>query len=46
MDIVDTFLTRWMAGQASALDQLGAVVGRPVRPDDVEPLTWALAEEG
>ena len=46
MDIVDTFLTRWMAGQASALDQLAAAVGRPVRSDDVEPLTWALAEEG
>jgi amidase len=46
MDLVDTFLTRWMAGQALALDELGAVVGRPVRREDVEPLTWALAEEG
>ncbi|MEK6328266.1 MAG: amidase [Actinomycetota bacterium] len=46
MDIIDTFLTRWMAGQAATLDQLGAAVGSPVRPDDVEPLTWALAEEG
>jgi amidase len=46
MDIVDTFLTRWMAGQAASLDELGAVVGRPVRREDVEPLTWALAEEG
>ena len=46
VDLLDTFLTRWMAGQASALDQLGAVVGRQVRSEDVEPLTWALAEEG
>ena len=46
MDVVDTFLTRWMAGQAITLDQLGAIVGREVRPEDVEPLTWALAEEG
>jgi amidase len=46
MDVVDTFLTRWMAGQAATLDQLGTLVGRQVGPEDVEPLTWALAEEG
>jgi amidase len=46
MDIVDTFLTRWMAGQAATLDQLQMIVGREIGPDDVEPLTWALAEEG
>jgi len=46
MDIIDTFLTRWMAGQAATLDQLQAVVGREIGPGDVEPLTWALAEEG
>jgi amidase len=46
MDVVDTFLTRWMAGQAATLDQVGVVVGRKVGADDVEPLTWALAEEG
>ena len=46
VDLVDTFLTRWMAGQAAALDQLQTVVGREIGPGDVEPLTWALAEEG
>jgi amidase len=46
VDILDTFLTRWMAGQASTLDELGALIGRPVAREDVEPLTWALAEEG
>jgi amidase len=46
MDIIDTFLTRWMAGQAATLDQLQIVVGREIKPGDVEPLTWALAEEG
>jgi amidase len=46
MDVIDTFLTRWMAGQAATLDQLQAVVGREIGPGDVEPLTWALAEEG
>jgi amidase len=45
-DIIDTFLTRWMAGQGEVLDLLGTVVGRPVGSEDVEPLTWALAEEG
>jgi amidase len=46
MDVVDTFFTRWMAGQAAALDQLQAVVGREIGPGDAEPLTLALAEEG
>jgi amidase len=45
-DILDTFLTRWMAGQAATLDELGRLIGREVGPGDVEPLTWALAEEG
>ncbi len=46
MDLIDTFFTRWMAGQAAILDQLQTVVGREIGPDDVERLTWALAEEG
>jgi amidase len=46
LDLLDSFLTRWMAGQAATLDELGIVVGRAIDPDDVEPLTWALAEEG
>ena len=45
-DLTDSFLTRWMAGQAATLDQLGIVLGRAIGPDDVEPLTWALADEG
>jgi amidase len=44
--IVEPFLVRWAAGQAQALDQLGMVGGAPIGPDDVEPLTWALAEIG
>jgi amidase len=46
MDMIEPFLVRWAAGQAQALDQLGMVGGQPVGPDDVEPLTWALAEIG
>jgi amidase len=46
MDVIDTFLTRWMSGQAATLDQLQMVVGKEIGPGDVERLTWALAEEG
>jgi amidase len=46
IDIVESFLVRWAAGQAQALDQLGMVGGKPIGPEDVEPLTWALAEIG
>jgi amidase len=46
LDLEDSFLTRWAAGQAESLDQLGALVGREVVAGDVEPLTWALAEVG
>jgi amidase len=45
-DLVESFMTRWQAGQAAALDQFSVLLGRKLGPDDVEPLTWALAEEG
>ena len=46
VDIQDSFLTRWAAGQAAILDQVGMLVGREIGADDVEPLTWALAQIG
>jgi amidase len=46
LNLEDSFMTRWAAGQAAALDQLAAVIGRPITADDVEPVTWALAEVG
>jgi amidase len=46
IDMIEPFLVRWAAGQAQALDQLGMVGGQPIGPEDVEPLTWALAEIG
>ncbi len=46
LDIEDSFLTKWSAGQASTLDQLAMIVGREITADDVEPLTWVLAEIG
>jgi amidase len=42
----DSFLTRWAAGQAMALDQLAIVLGREIKEDEVEPLTWTLAQIG
>jgi amidase len=42
----ETFLTRWMAGQAATLRVLSGALGRKVSHEEVEPLTWALAEEG
>jgi amidase len=45
-DLVETFLTRWRAGQTSTLDQLGTILGRRLGEGDVEPLTLALAEQG
>jgi amidase len=46
VDLVQPFLVRWAAGQAAVLDQLGTVTGNVIGPDDVEPLSWALAEVG
>jgi amidase len=45
-DLIETFLTRWYAGQTETLEQFGRLLGREIGPDDVEPLTWAMAEEG
>jgi amidase len=44
--IQDSFLTRWAAGQAATLGQIGTLLGRELTADDVEPLTWALAQIG
>jgi amidase len=45
-DIEDSFLTRWAAGQAATLTQLGMLIGRPITEHDVEPLTWAMSQIG
>ena len=43
---VGDFITFWASGNAWALDWWGRRLGRPLGADDVEPLTWALAEMG
>jgi amidase len=40
------FFNRYHAAQAATLAQLEIVIGREIGKDDVEPLTWAMAEEG
>jgi amidase len=45
-ELVESFMVRWEAGQAATLATLERVLGRALTADDVEPLTWALAEAG
>jgi len=45
-DYVARFLAVWSTGVALDLDNVGAMLGRAVTPEDVEPLTWALAQMG
>ncbi len=45
-DWVEDFLTRWNAGQAALVGQIGLLLGRAMTSNDVEPLTWAMAQEG
>ena len=40
------FLTLWSCGCASTLEGIEATLGRPVKPEEVEPLTWVLYEIG
>jgi len=40
------FLVRWTSGAAAVLDFWSMRTGKPIGADEVEPLTWALAEQG
>lgn len=46
MELYETFITRWAAGVADTANTIEMILGRALVPDDVEPLTWALAERG
>jgi amidase len=46
MDLIETFMVRWAAGQAASIRLFSRLLGRELGPGDVEPLTWALAEQG
>jgi len=45
-EYVARFLAVWACGVAIDLENIAAMTGKPVTPDDVEPLTWALALMG
>jgi len=45
-EYVAQFITLWASGQAWNLDHWKRVTGKPIGQDDVEPLTWALADMG
>jgi amidase len=43
---IANFLVRWTAGVDWNLRYWSTAIGREIGPDDVEPCTWALAEQG
>jgi amidase len=43
---IGKFLVRWMSGVDYGLRYWERKTGRSIGPNDVEPLTWALAEQG
>ena len=45
-DSVRRFSAVWAADCAASLDHWAAAAGQPITEDDVEPLTWALAQRG
>jgi amidase len=44
--ILNSFTTIWEAGAAAQIDSAALFTARPVTQDLVEPLTWALAQNG
>jgi amidase len=45
-EIFVPFTTLWTTDTAHYLDDFANLVGKPIAEEDVEPLTWALAESG
>jgi amidase len=45
-ELIPVFLVRWTAGVDWCLKYWSAALGRELGPDDVEPCTWALGEQG
>jgi amidase len=45
-EMMGPFSVVWTAGTTHDLDDYAALVGKPITEQDVEPLTWALAESG
>jgi amidase len=45
-EMLDRFVTLVDAHSAQGIEMIGELVGREIRPDDVEPYTWQFVEEG
>jgi amidase len=45
-DWIPRFLSIWVVGVATELDEASALIGRRIEEGEVEPLTWALGELG
>lgn len=43
---IPNFVVRWTSGVATGLAFWSMRTGKQIGPEDVEPLTWALAEQG
>ena len=43
---IANFVVRWTVGVDWNIKYWSAAIGREIGPDDVEPCTWALAEQG
>ncbi|MDW3218465.1 MAG: amidase [Acidimicrobiales bacterium] len=45
-ELIASYGAQWSAAVAASLDTFGEWIGRELTADDVEPMTWALAERG
>ncbi len=45
-ELIGSFGPAWAVGVAHSLEQFGEWIGRDITPEDVEPMTWRLAERG
>lgn len=43
---IPSFLSIWVVGVATELDEASREIGRAIEPHEVEPLTWALGQLG
>lgn len=44
--LVGIFMVIWSAGCASTLETIESVMGRPIKQEEIEPLTWAIYQAG
>ncbi|MDE0067860.1 MAG: amidase [Acidimicrobiaceae bacterium] len=45
-ELIGSFGPSWTAGVAHCMEQFGEWIGRDLTTDDVEPMTWTLAQRG